>query len=415
MKTRAPHGLRWRHAAIAWAALTAGLCVVAAIRAESTTDFRDFWETARHFRLTGEMRSDLGVHNYLPFFTLFMVPWSLLPLRLAIVLFTALSMALFGAAVYMLDTLLAGRRSRGARPATLLAAALMLPYVVSCAVLGAMGLLLAFLIVWGGWLAERRKDAWAGTALGLAAILKLLPAALLVYFFVQLRWRIVLSGVLVVLAVGLVAPTAILGLRESAYQHRAFRERALDEHSPRTTLMAEKPRKAKYSNNAAPIVLRRILTPVDGDPSPDGPGLYVNVADLARPLVWNTYMTVTLVLVGVSLLAALQLRRHRRRLAREHERAAFGAWCCLALLAAPLMWTHYLPLAYWPLASACGHAFGNTAARGRWLSRAALVVWALCALALAWPAARAAGAQLFAVFALWAACASAAHGRPGPR
>ena len=51
------------------------MLVMVAVRAESSTDFRDFWENALRFRETGEIAHDEGVHNYLPFFTIFMTPW----------------------------------------------------------------------------------------------------------------------------------------------------------------------------------------------------------------------------------------------------------------------------------------------------------------------------------------------------
>ena len=101
-----PHSTRgWHVLLAAWGVYTAVILVVVANRAESSSDFRDFWENAVHFRQTGQIAADLGVHNYLPFFTIFMLPWSLLPLRAAIVLFTLLSLGLFA---------ITGRHGRGA-------------------------------------------------------------------------------------------------------------------------------------------------------------------------------------------------------------------------------------------------------------------------------------------------------------
>jgi hypothetical protein len=84
-------------------------------------------------------------------------------------------------------------------------------------------------------------------------------------------------------------------------------------------------------------------------------------------------------------------------------RAQFGAWCCLMLLASPLLWTHYLPLVYWPLALVADHAerFDRVHKRACWGCLVALGGWLVCALLLAWPAARAAGAQLWSVAILW--------------
>ena len=101
-ETRRPSPWRgWLPLIIAGIVYTAILSVVVALRAETSTDFRDFWRTAEHFRQTRQISSELGVHNYLPFFVIFMAPWTYLPLKLAIVLFTVLSMGLLALAVVL--------------------------------------------------------------------------------------------------------------------------------------------------------------------------------------------------------------------------------------------------------------------------------------------------------------------------
>ena len=84
-------------------------------------------------------------------------------------------------------------------------------------------------------------------------------------------------------------------------------------------------------------------------------------------------------------------------------RAQFGVWCCLMLIASPLLWTHYLPLAYWPLAVVADRAERSAHDEKRPSRRCvfALLLWLICVLLLAWPAARAAGAQLVCVAVLW--------------
>jgi hypothetical protein len=83
-------------------------------------------------------------------------------------------------------------------------------------------------------------------------------------------------------------------------------------------------------------------------------------------------------------------------------RSQFGVWCCLMLIATPLLWTHYLPLAYWPLALVADRA-ERAGEEQRPCRRCmfALLMWLICVLLLAWPAARSAGAQLFSVVILW--------------
>ena len=187
-RPRPPNG--WYALLAAAVAYAAVISVIVAYRAESTSDFRDFWENAVHFRETGEIASDLGVHNYLPFFTIFMLPWGFLPLRVAIVVFSLLSLALFGVTVVLVEHLLHEGLGRKPRPALLIALGLMLPYVHSCAVLGNVGLLLLFLIVTAWFFVERGREWEAGAALGLATLIKLLPGLLIVYFLLKRRWRV---------------------------------------------------------------------------------------------------------------------------------------------------------------------------------------------------------------------------------
>ena len=83
-------------------------------------------------------------------------------------------------------------------------------------------------------------------------------------------------GVFVVLGFGV--PLAGIGYKETIAQHRDFKDRAVKGHAAKATILAEKPQKAKYSNNSLPIVLRRLLSHVNGDPSDSDPDrrLYVN-------------------------------------------------------------------------------------------------------------------------------------------
>lgn len=408
--SNSPDRLRgWLPLIVAGAVYAVILCVVVAIRAESTSDFRDFWETARHFRQTGEISSKLGVHNYLPFFTVLMTPWSLLPLRVAAVAFTLLSLGFFALTVALVETLLGGGLGARPRTATLATIGLMLAYVHSCGVLGQVGLLLLLLVIATWFLVERGKEWAAGAALGLATLIKLLPAVLIVFFLLQRRWRVAGVAVVVLVVFGLGLPLAGMGYQETVAQHRAFYERAIKGHAANTTILAEKPQKAKYSNNALPIVLRRLLSRVNGDPSDSDPDrrLYVNFLDLPQEAIWWVYLALMAAFVATSVGVSLREWKPWPPSAPEAGfvlRAQFGLWCCLMLVASPLLWTHYLPLAYWPLAVVADRAERTQRDQKRPCRRCllTLLVWLICALLLAWPAARAAGAQLWSVVVLWA-------------
>lgn len=396
----------WQALLVAGALYTLAILVVVAWRAESSSDFRDFWENAVHFRQTGEIAADLGVHNYLPFFTMFMLPWSFLPLRVAIVLFTLLSLGLFAITVALVETLLRGELGARPRGAVLLALVLALPYVHSCAVLGNVGLLVLFLIVAAWFLAERGREWEAGVALGLATLIKLLPAVLIVYFLLKRRWRVAGVAAAVTIVLGLGLPLVALGFEETVAQHENFRKRALRGGSAIETLSSDQPTKAFYNNNAVPIVLRRLLSPLNGGKDDAGGELLVNFANLPRETIIKVYAVLMLAFVGTSIVVVL---RRRERWPPEipddrgRVRLEFGVWCCLMLLVAPLVWTHYLPLVYWPLALLADRAEWSRRDTGR-LSRVSavvLAVWLIGAVLLAWPPVRAAGAQIGIVACLW--------------
>jgi hypothetical protein len=250
------------------------------------------------------------------------------------------------------------------------------------------------------FLVQRGHPLIAGAALGLATLVKLVPAALIVYFLLRRQWRVAAAALTTIIVLGIGWPLLSLGPTRTWNEHAAFYERAIRGHSASATILADKPIKANYSNNALPIVLRRLLSPVDA--GKEGQPLIVNVAALRRPVILGIYGLLVAVIAGASVLAAV----------RTAHAWAFAAWCCLMLLASPLVWTHYLPLAFWPLAlladaAARCHPRAGAATPHRYTggerawARGALVVWLLAAVLLAWPAARAAGAQIGGVLALW--------------
>lgn len=403
----------WSAISPAWRALLLGaalfliiICVVVALRADSTSDFRDYWETARHYRETGGITDEHGVHNYLPFFPIFMVPWSYLPLQVAIVLFSVLSLGLLALTVVLAEGLLAGRLEPQPRGALLLTIGLMLPYIVSSSVLGTVNILVLFLIVAAWYLAEQGRDWAAGVPLGLAVLVKVVPAALVVFFLLKRRWRVAgaAAGVIMVLGAGL--PIVALGPQDAVAAHRAFYESAIQKHSAYQTTTAEKPIKAKYNNNALPIVLRRLLTPLDANAGPPEEAFFVNFTSLPRQAVWWLCLVILVALFTASAASALRTGSAWPPpdvAGVERLRASFGAWCCLMLLVSPLVWTHHFVWAYWPIAVLSDRAEVTRLERGRPCRRAVvgLVAWLLGAAALAWPAARAVGAQWFALAIVW--------------
>jgi len=409
----------WLLLAIAGGVYALVILVVVVNRAESSSDFRDFWENAVHFRETGVISAELGVHNYLPFFTIFMLPWGFMPLQVAIAAFTLLSLALFAVSVVLVNDLLDDGPVQRPRGALLVTLGLILAYVHSCAVLGNVGLLLVFLIVAGWFLVERGREWEAGAAIGLAALIKLLPIVLLLFFLFKRRWRVLGGAVTTTVVLGIGLPLATLGYQETVAQHKAFYERAVSGHSAIKTITADRPTKANFSNNAVPMVLRRLLSPIDGGKTSSRP-LHVNFADLPRGVILAIYVALMAGFVGLTCLATIRSPccwPPESVNAGRVLRAQFGLWCCVMLLAAPLVWTHYLPLAFWPLALVADDVFRTQRGGGslRKTSATVLILWLVCVGLLAWPAGRAAGAQMAGVVCLWAGLLILVLHRPHPR
>lgn len=427
---------------LAGAVYAAALCAYVVWRAERSTDFRDFWENARALWQTGTIRFDLGVHNYPPVFTILMAPWGLLPLPAAIVLFTLIAIGLLAWSLRIAEQVHGEGNERGPTAATLVALALVLPYLHSGLTLGTVGALLVFLIG-AAWLAAQRRHDWsAGALLGLATLLKLLPAVLIVHFALRRRWRVVLGALAVAGGAGLGLPVALLGVQPAIEAHRHFVEGAVLQHSALSTLTAEKPEKANYSNVALPMIVRRLTSDVNAGKAETD--LRVTVVEIPPVARVGMYALLATAIGAAAVVCTLRgcapdrpgLHRHADEdagmapaaapavartgavgmaadEAATRERLRFGIWCCVMLLASPLVWTHYLALAFWPLRTLLDArpAVGLTL-----LQRATILAWVASAAAMAWPAARAAGVPLAAVGVLFAAlCASVLQSREMPR
>jgi hypothetical protein len=377
-----------------------------AARAVSTSDFRDYWFTARYYRQTGNFTADFGVHNYLPFFTLLMVPWSYLPLWLAAGVFATLSVMLFGLGALLLEGLFGWEWKRPPRRRLLFALGLVLPYVISCATLGAIDLLIVFLIIAAWVLVEQERDWDAGIALGLAAATKILPLGLLAFFVFRKRWWTVGAAAATLVLTLTVMPILASGWERTANEYQRLAEGVLGEHTARSIIFADKPEKSHYSNQSLPIVLRRLFSPLDANPGEDREPVIINLLNLPRSIIFVLYM-----LIAGGLLAAgtftTVLNRTDWPPDRETDvrvtRAQFGLWCAAIVLLTPLLWTRYLLLAYIPLAIAAAEAEASERRRDQQhtLTVAVLIAWLAAIALLAWPAARAGGAHLWTVALTW--------------
>jgi len=379
-----------------------GLLVVGAWRAREdgsgTSDFDDFWRTARFDVLAHcTITPGYGVHNYLPFFMILMAPLGLLPVKVAAIVFNTISMAAFAASV--------GITRSWVGPRAAIAAALLVgAYAADCILLGQTALIVGALLVWTWRLAERRRGVIAGGVLALAASIKLFPIVLVLFFVLKRQFRVILGLVLGLIACNAVLPAIVFGPRESLVLHREFWQRSAQNQSL-LALAAADSDKMGFANQSLPVILRRLLLPVGAGRHLDGSGVAVSIADwsdrsgsLAGIRLSAIQWLLIALLCGLSIVTIIVTRHPASRLGVERLRLEYAAFVLLSLLLSPVIWTFYLALCYLPLALLAGIAAVQFAGTHRRVSAssAVLALWALATPLLAWPEARAAGLHYWA-------------------
>ncbi len=405
--------------------LAAGLIAAAATRARydqsGTSDFDDFWLTGRHFLETGQIVETYGVHNYLPFFMIFMVPFCLLPLKAACVVFNLLALGGFALSVRMIDAWpapdAAHRRLRIAAPVLM-----SLAYVWGTVVMGQMALFTLTMLVVAWHAVETRRDALGGFWLALAISTKVYPVILVPWFVLKRKWRLLGGTVVSLAAMNILATGLAMGVAESAEAYRGFwRRSVVGQSGLRLALVASD--KMSYTNQSSALLARRWTRPTDsGVDGRDDRPVYINVVDWddalrgAGPLRLARVQWVLLVVTLAVIAPGLWIcRRPARGLSAERLRYEYAAFIVLALLVSPIVWSFYYALCYLPLALVCRH--GLEAWRGGKRLTFSLVVsavWWLALVAIAVPQARMCGYHWGACLALYACMLHLAH-RAGGR
>ena len=391
-------------------ALLVYLCVlagVAAYRAASqrSSDFLCFHRTAEHFLAHRESTQDEGVFGSPPFLTLLMVPFAIKPVWLASLLWSAANVVMLAYVVLIVDRVMVPPRVRNPLIRVAIPMACALAYVHACLVLGQLGILVLFLLAAMWALYEQNRHWWAGVILAVAVQVKVFPLAWLAYWIVKRRWRVV-GGTLVGLAGTLVLTLQAFTPTEAWRAHTEWLRGAVAKsaeafRAPTGGEGESRPPASeffRYKNQALSFTLRRLLSEVDGGDGPDYPLLGpVNLSG-------STIRAVHL-LVSAALLIWLTTVFGRPASQCSQTRMRWEA--CIMMLAplwfSPIVWVHYLPLAYPALAmlsTRLGH--DNMVGRRNHLGVAGMAVWILAAVMLALPWMRALGVQLWAtIFLAW--------------
>lgn len=236
--------------------------------------------------------------------------------------------ALLGAVVLAVSVLAVSRVERVAtdRRTTLLllAAAFAFPPVIGELVLGNVHLLLLGLLTMG-WLGARRRDPMgdviAGVAVGAAALIKIFPALIVVWFVATGRWRAaaVTVGAVVALAAAILPVTGI---------------------AP----WLDYPRAILNVSAAA------------------------DITDALAPTVWLStligFPAARLIVLTVGLVAIAWAARHLT------EPASYGVAVSVAVLSAPAVFHHYLAVLVLPMLLALAASERRT-----WIGAAYLAMW----------------------------------------
>jgi hypothetical protein len=179
--------------------------------------------------------------------------------------------------------------------------------------------LLTLLIIVAWLLARRKRDAWSGWVLGMAGLLKLWPAALLLLPLVQRRWRAALVGA-VTLACGTLLALPVVGPAAYAAYLGPVR--------------LNETRAAPSDANVSLVgMVARLFTGTPGSLPPLLPGLDVTEALLLAEGLAALFLAGVVVLIW---------RSHRRGRSEAVELLSQGLLVTALLLAFPITW-------YWML------------------------------------------------------------------
>lgn len=165
------------------------------------------------------------IYPYPPFLAVLLLPFAWLGYPAARWLWLALNVALLGACLWLTGQAFQLRLPRPVALGLCLLAVVFAP-IYSSLHLGQISLALLFLVLLGFDLERRGRPGWAGLALGLAALIKLFPGFLLVYYLARRRWAAVAAGAATVIVGGLVG-LAVVGVES----FRAYLEHVVPNQS----------------------------------------------------------------------------------------------------------------------------------------------------------------------------------------
>ncbi len=361
-----------------------GLGVRCGLKAhEGSYDFDGFHRAAEHVLAQHRVLDAENVARYLPHFQVLHVPFALLPVAAAGVLWYLLSVAALVATPRELERL-SGVAPRAQWPAWFVAA----PYVIDNLALGQSGPVLLWATLAGVNACRGAAPVRGGALLGLAALFKVpvvaLAAPALLLGGVR-RGARTLVGIAAALCVTSAALVAFVGVDDAAESTARWVETIRTKQSPQG--MVEQDQSLRSNNQSLPITLARTFGDLGGVRVKSA----VRLARRPLPEIWRVAW-VTVALLAVLGLAVVKVAE-RRGFDREAWLVVFSLAALGMLFVSPLVWTHYF---MWALPALLAL---------RAAPRKLVVAGCISIAGLAVPPARALGVHLLLAIVLYVAVA----------
>ncbi len=375
-------------------------------------DFSWFYADARHLATGGDMTESVELEWYLPGFRVLLAPMGLLPAWLAAFVWngvnaTTAALAIGGIARCARMSSPGPDGERHAAVATVLAILFVAPAAFGVFQINQISFWPLALLVWAHIFALERRERTAGLLLGLAILVKLLPAVMLVWCILRKRVRMALVAAMapVILSIGIDA--AVYGSAAAGRHHVHWYRIAFTGSAGAGFL--ERGKERSHRNQGLPVVLGRLLQPtptLNTRPLPWSEQRRVRrveVASLDTATIKAVYVGVAAVSFVGFVAASVWVGRRPGPLA---EHGLFALWCVAMMWFAPLMRQYYLVWALpavWVLLDQAGR-HGRARTRG-WACLAALAAWGIGLAGWAIPEFRAVGGSQWVNLVMIAALA----------
>ena len=299
---------------------------------EGSYDFDGFWEGGRRILDAGLLHDGKMLARYLPQFQVLHVPFALLPIGLAGLVWYLLSVAALLATPRELERL-SGMAPRAQIPAWFVA----LPFVIDNLHLGQSGVVVLWATLFAVNRARDGASAWGGSVLGITGVAKI-PALALAAPVVLLGRPVRAIGALLASAAVVTGLLIVaVGWQETRDHHVQWYQFVRTHQTPAG--MVKYDHALRHNNQSIPIALVRTFGKLKEKKRRQAPVLL----RLDREVIWSVSSIIIGILALIGLACAVRARQ------RRSEREAWLTVTALSalgmLFVSPLVWTHYFVFA----------------------------------------------------------------------